>query len=97
MIDTHQHYWRYDAADEGMLAREVKQPAGLVQRLPRLNRDRPRDTRSIHFTFRVCRQEVAADRRHRVVDPWVLHRIVAPEMLVAVDHGIGVPPFALER
>ena len=49
--------------------------------------------------FSILRQEVALQRRHRVVDPAVLGRIVLPEMLVGVDHAAigGMPCRACAR
>ena len=64
---------------------EVQQPARLLQGLPGLHGDAGVEAGAAELRLEVGGQEVAAERRHRVVDPAVLRGVVPPEVLVGVD------------
>ena len=75
-----------DALDERVLRRELAEPARLVERLPRLHADHAVDAELLSIlALQIVRQEIAAQHRHRIVDPAVLGRVIAPKMLMGVD------------
>jgi hypothetical protein len=79
-----------DAADERVLLGEIQQELRLAERLARLYRHDPADAHGRRERRQVVREEVAAQRRQRVVDPRVLRGVVAPEVDVRVDpHPAG--------
>ena len=88
-----------DPDNERIGVRELEQPARFLERLPYLDDHARVEARGIHLVFQILRHEVAADRRHRVVDPVVLGRRVPPEVLVGIDANhlllvTGYWPFA---
>src|SRR6185503_5023610 len=74
-----------NAGDERMGIGQGQEPARFVERLARLDGDARLDAGTPEQRLEIVRQEVAAQRRHAVVDPSVLKRVVAPEMLVRVN------------
>ena len=87
---------------------EPQQERRFLDRLARLHRDAPVESRRLQQRAQIARQKIPPQRRHGVVDPRVLDRIEPPEMLVGVDArngvhtgrhstaGTGVPPRALD-
>ena len=85
--------------DERMGAGELEEPLGLLDSVLGLHRDRRLDAGLFQVRHEIHGQEVALQRVHAVVDPGVLARVVAPEVLMGVDDhgaGIGMPPRSLE-
>ena len=57
-------------------------------RLPRLYRNASLKTSPLQFRLQRVRQEITAQRCHRIVDPVILARIIDPEVLMSVNaHG----------
>ena len=74
-----------DARDERMRVGEREQPARLLGGLPRLHGDARREAGALNRGREILGQKIAAQCRHRVIDPSVLRGVVAPEVLVRVD------------
>src|SRR6476659_754497 len=68
---------------------QLQQPSGFFQRLPRLNRNGALKTCSVQLGLEVFGQEVALQRRHCVVNPFISLRAIAPEVLVGVDAHVA--------
>src|SRR5262245_31297639 len=76
-----------NASDEWMRVRKFEQPPCFLERLTNLNDDACPEPRGGHLPFRILRQEVAPDGPHRLIDPVVLSRRVAPEVLVGINEN----------
>ena len=74
-----------NAGDERVRVCQREQPAGFLERRSRLDGDARVDAGRIHLALQLAGEEIAAERRHRLVDPAVLARVVAPEVLVRID------------
>src|SRR5207248_8568505 len=78
-----------DCDNEWMSIRQLEQPFGFGERLPRLDGNASRDAGGVHLALDVGGQEVALQRGHRAVDPVVFLSMISPEMLMRVDHLTG--------
>jgi hypothetical protein len=82
------------AGDARVLVRELQQPACFFQRLSRLNRDAGVHSSALHLPLELPREKVPSENRHGSIDPVVLRRLVAPEVLMSVDAhpaDVGLP------
>src|SRR5262249_44189022 len=67
---------------------EFKKPARLLQGLASLYGHGAMKFGTRKFGSKIFRQEIAAKRRHRFIDPGKLRRVIEPVMLVSVNvHG----------
>src|SRR6185436_12686064 len=78
--------------DERVRLGERQQPPRFLEGLPHLHGHARVEPATPHLAFGVCRQEVAPQPGHRLVDPAVLDRVVSPEMLMSVDTRHGPRP-----
>jgi hypothetical protein len=90
------------SCDEGVSVRQLEQPSGFIERLPRLYGDANIDGCGVHLSSQLRRKKIPPKRGHRIVYPVVFGCGIPPEMLMRVySHliqisGTGVPPEALD-
>ena len=75
----------HDAGHERIPIRQIQQPTSLLFGLTHLNGNRSSNSSLLHLDAEIVGHEVPPQRAHRLVNPAVLARVVAPEVLVAVD------------
>src|SRR5690606_40501128 len=66
---------------------QIEQPFRIAHGLPSLDGHEPLDAVLRHERPQVVEEEVALQHVHAVADPGVLARIVAPEMMVGIEHA----------
>src|SRR5689334_6648883 len=73
-----------------MIRGEVEQAFGFEESLTRLHGNDSVDSGGARNALQICRQEIAPDRSHVVVDPAVFDRIILPKMMMGIDLHFGV-------
>jgi hypothetical protein len=79
-----------DALDEWMSIREIQEPAGFFEGLPRLHGNTATQACGSKAWREVVGEVVAGEPLHPLTDPRVLGRRIRPKMLVGVDSHEGI-------
>src|SRR5450759_2491388 len=74
-----------DTQNERRIPGQIEEPLRLFQRLPCLNCNASLKPIAIQLGLQIAGKEIATQRCHRIVNPFILAWIINPEVLMSVN------------